>query len=195
MNETDIGSIHVGQKVRFTVSALPRDTFEGKVSQVRMNASMTQSVVTYTVVVAVDNSAGRLLPYLTARLQFEVDTRKGVLTGAQRRIRWQPDTENILPNAREQVARVLRGRIPTRGADARTVSSSRNEPIALLWIRQGDFVRPIKVRTGLSDGLFTEIFGDEVAEGMEIVVGANRIDSEPDALSILPHTWSEPPKK
>ena len=51
------------------------------------------------------------------------------------------------------------------------------------------------MRIGLSDGLVTEIAGDGVGEGTEIVVGANRIDSDPDALSILPHTWSEPPRR
>ena len=51
------------------------------------------------------------------------------------------------------------------------------------------------MRIGLSDGLVTEIDSDAVGEGTEIVVGANRIDSDPDALSILPHTWSEPAKK
>jgi HlyD family secretion protein len=195
VNETDIGSIHAGQKVTFTVSALPRDTFEGKVSQIRLNASMAQNVVTYTVVIAVDNSSGRLLPYLTARLQFEVETRKGVLSVPNAALRWQPDVQNIVPNAREEIALLLSRRMPARGGAARTVSASRDEPTGLLWIRQGDLVLPIKVRIGLSDGLVTEIFGDDVAEGMEIVVGANRLDSEPDALSILPHTWSEPPKK
>ena len=55
--------------------------------------------------------------------------------------------------------------------------------------------KPIKIKIGLSDGVVTEISGERLAESTEIVVGANRIDSEPDALSILPHTWSEPPKK
>ena len=96
VNETDIGSIHVGQKVHFTVSSLPRETFEGKVSQIRLNASMTQNVVTYTVVIAVDNSGGRLLPYLTARLQFEVETRKGVLLVPNAALRWQPQSQNIV---------------------------------------------------------------------------------------------------
>ena len=62
VNETDIGSIHVGQAVRFTVGSLPGETFEGKVSQIRLNASMTQNVVTYTVVVAVDNPAAGSCP-------------------------------------------------------------------------------------------------------------------------------------
>jgi HlyD family secretion protein len=195
VNETDIGSIHVGQKVYFTVSSLPRDTFEGKVTQIRLNASMTQNVVTYTVVIAVDNSGGRLLPYLTARLQFDVETRKGVLLVPNAALRWQPQVQNIVPEARADYALALGRRAPAQGESARTAASAADEPMGLLWIRQGDLVRPVKIRVGLSDGLLTEISADGLVEGTEIVVGANRIDSDPDALSILPHTWSEPPKK
>jgi len=195
VNENDIGSIHVGQKVHFTVSSLPGDTFEGKVAQIRLNASMSQNVVTYTVVIAVDNSGSRLLPYLTARLQFEVETRKGVLLVPNAALRWQPHVQNIVHEVREDHELTLRRRTPAQGVSARTAASSPDEPMGLLWIRQGDLVRPIKVRIGLSDGLVTEISGGGLAEGTEIVVGANRIDSDPDALSILPHTWSEPSKK
>jgi HlyD family secretion protein len=195
VNENDIGSIHVGQKVHFTVSSLPRDTFEGKVAQIRLNASMSQNVVTYTVVIAVDNSGGRLLPYLTARLQFEVETRKGVLLVPNAALRWQPQVQNLVPEARDDPEVTLHRRTPAQGVSARTAGSSRDEPMGFLWVRQGDLVRPVKVRLGLSDGLVTEISGDGLVEGTEIVVGANRIDSEPDALSILPHTWSEPSRK
>ena len=59
--------------VRFTVDAYPGESFRGKVIQIRLNATMTQNVVTYTVVVETDNSDGRLLPYLTANVQFEVE--------------------------------------------------------------------------------------------------------------------------
>ncbi|HLN05846.1 MAG TPA: efflux RND transporter periplasmic adaptor subunit [Acidimicrobiales bacterium] len=195
VNETDIGSIHVGQKVHFTVSALPRDTFEGKVAQIRLNASMTQNVVTYTVVIAVDNSSGRLLPYLTARIQFEVEARKGVLVVPNAALRWQPHVQHIVHEARDDYALLVRRRAQAQGESARTATSSQDEPVGLLWIRQGNLVRPIKIRIGLSDGFVTEVSGDGLAEGTEIVVGANRVESDPDALSILPHTWSEPPKK
>jgi HlyD family secretion protein len=195
VNETDIGSIHEGQKVRFQVGALPRETFEGKVSQIRLNASMSQNVVTYTVVVSVDNSGGRLLPYLTARLQFEVEAREGVLLVPNAALRWQPRVQNVVPEARGDYALALQHRAPTTGETGRSVSPPEDEPGGVLWIQQGDFVRPVKVRVGLSDGVITEISGGELVEGVEIVVGANRIDSEPDALSILPHTWTAPPKK
>ncbi len=72
INETDIGRIREGMKVRFTVAAFPRDVFTGTVTQIRLNATMTQNVVTYTVVVAFKNPDLKLLPYLTANLQFEM---------------------------------------------------------------------------------------------------------------------------
>jgi len=72
VREADIGKIHEKQAVRFTVDAFPGKSFEGKVAQIRLNAAVRKDVVTYTVVVATDNASGKLLPYLTANVQFEV---------------------------------------------------------------------------------------------------------------------------
>jgi HlyD family secretion protein len=190
VNETDIGGIHEGQTVHFTVSAFPHETFEGKVAQIRLNASMTQNVVTYTVVIAVDNAGGRLLPYLTARLQFEVQARQGVLLVPNAALRWQPRVQNVVPEARSEYAALLRRRAPAKGETAQPGSATPDEPGGILWIRQGDFVRPLKVALGLSDGVVTEVSGEGLREGTEVVVGANRIEADADALSILPHTWS-----
>ena len=74
-------------------------------------------------------------------------------------------------------------------------SHSSDEPDGLLWLRQGEFVRPVEVRIGLSDGVSTEIAAQGLREGTEVVVAASRLDAATDALSILPHTWSEPSKK
>ncbi|MGP0067611.1 MAG: efflux RND transporter periplasmic adaptor subunit [Isosphaeraceae bacterium] len=194
VNETDIGSIHEGQVVRFTVSSLPRETFEGKVSQIRLNASMSQNIVTYTVVVSVDNSAGRLLPYLTARLEFEVSVRRGVLLVPNASLRWQPRVQDVIPEARSTYAMALRRHAST-GREPGRAYASPDDPGGLLWIRQGELVRPVEVRIGFSDGVVTEVAADGLTEHTEVVVAASRIEADPDALSILPHTWSESPKK
>ena len=70
VNEADIGEIKVGQEVRFTVDAFPDKSFKGTVGRIRLNASMTSNVVTYTVEVTTDNPDGLLLPYLTANVSF-----------------------------------------------------------------------------------------------------------------------------
>jgi HlyD family secretion protein len=71
VNEADIGRIRAQQRVRFTVDAYPGKTFEGTVEQIRLNAAMTQNVVTYTVVVRITSPTEGLLPYLTAHVEFE----------------------------------------------------------------------------------------------------------------------------
>ena len=83
VNEADIGDIEVGQNVTFTVDAYRDRTFSGKVSQIRLNASLQQNVVTYGVIVDVDNTDGKLLPYMTAKLQFEVAQRHERGPGSQ----------------------------------------------------------------------------------------------------------------
>jgi HlyD family secretion protein len=194
VNETDIGSIREGQPVRFTVSSRPGETFDGKVAQIRLNASMTQNVVTYTVVVAVDNSDGRLLPYLTARLEFEVQRRRDVLLVPNAALRWQPRVQNVIPEGQGTYSQMLRQRAVALGEGGHPGGSATGVQ-GVIWARQGEFVKPVEVTIGLSDGVSTEISAPGLGEKTEVVVAANRVESDADALSILPHTWTESTKK
>jgi HlyD family secretion protein len=153
VNEADVGRIRPGQPVTFTVDAYPGEQFRGQVAQLRLNATMTQNVVTYTVVVTTDNADGRLLPYLTASLHFTVEERQGVLLVPNAALRWQPDPQEIAPEAR---AAERAGTEPDRG---------------LLWMTDGRLVRPIPVHVGPSDGLVTEIVSDRLRDGDAVVVG------------------------
>jgi HlyD family secretion protein len=95
VNEADIARLKSGTKVSFRVDAFPNDTFYGTVFQIRLNAIMTQNVVTYTVVITVDNSDLRLLPYLTANVKFKVDERKDVLLVSNTALRYRPNPDQI----------------------------------------------------------------------------------------------------
>src|SRR5207249_3200763 len=95
VNEADIGQIHAGQAVRFSVDAFPHQTFRGDVAQIRLNANMTQNVVTYTVVVNTDNTNGKLLPYMTANLNFELSQRNDVLLVSNSALRWRPQIQQV----------------------------------------------------------------------------------------------------
>lgn len=157
VNEADVGRIRQGQKVSFTVDAFPGASFEGLVGRVRLNATMTQNVVSYIVEVLTDNSDGKLLPYLTANVRFRVAERTNVLLVPNAALRWSPSREQIHPAARgEQPA------APSPSADA--------EP-GTLWAAEGGFVRPVPVLVGGSDGASTEVSGEGI-EGREIVIGA-----------------------
>ncbi len=110
VNEADMGQIHSGQPARFTVDAYPGVTFHGEVSQIRLNANMTQNVVTYTVVVTTDNSSGRLLPYMTANVKFEVAQRTKALLVPSSALRWKPQPSQIVADAREAYLKSSRRR-------------------------------------------------------------------------------------
>lgn len=166
VNEADIGRIRKGQPVRFTVDAYPKELFRGTVSQVRLNATMTQNVVTYTVVVATDNDDLRLLPYLTANLQFQVDKRVGVLRVPNSALRWRPRPGLMVPEA-------ISGDPATRGKPGGSAEHAAGDH-GRLWLADGSFVRPIEVQLGASDGTMTEVAAPELEDGMEVVIGEVR---------------------
>jgi HlyD family secretion protein len=182
VNEADIGSIHPGQSVRFTVDAYPGQTFHGEVGKVRLNASMTQNVVTYTVEINTDNSDGRLLPYLTANVQFEVKQRKDVLMVPNVALRWMPLPQQVAPDARRAQTRADRGGSATAtqpAATNRLAVGPRTQGV--VWVQDGSFVRPVPVTAGLSDSSMTEIQSDAIVEGTAVVVGEavrSTMDSE-----------------
>ena len=97
VNEADIGNIHPGQAVTFTVDAFPHRTFNGSVNKVRLNATMTQNVVTYTVEVTTDNADGKLLPYLTANVNFLAGGATNAFLVLNSALRWHPQTRLDCP--------------------------------------------------------------------------------------------------
>jgi HlyD family secretion protein len=205
VNETDVGAIHVGQGVRFTVGAFPNEEFRGRVAQIRLNASMTQSVVTYTVVVNVDNPDGKLLPYLTTRVQFEVEERRDVLLVPNAALRWQPKVEHVAPEAREAyAARIRQHALAPKGAGSgsgagsapRSRGETRSRQRAALWVKHGDFVLPVSVEVGLTDGVHTEVSGENIREGIEVVIGQAQADNPEDgATPFLPQLKNDKAKK
>ena len=175
VNEADIGSIRAGQTVRFTVDAHPDELFRGAVAQIRLNAVMTQNVVTYTVIVNTDNSEGKLLPYLTANVQFEVSERTNVLLVPNAALRWRPQIPQVAPAARDAYAKSLRRRNNgSNDAKATTGAESERHDRGTVWVPDNGYVRPVKIRTGLTDGSMTEVVSGDLEEGADVVVAEIR---------------------
>jgi HlyD family secretion protein len=149
VNEADIGRIRKGQPARFTVDAYPAKAFEGSVSQIRLNATMLQNAVTYTVVVPVENPKGDLLPYMTANVQFEIARRKDALLAPNAALHWRPEWRTDYP----------------------ALKADKRKKFGLVFVRNGDSVRPISVEVGETDGTKTEILGGDLQEGAEVVIG------------------------
>jgi HlyD family secretion protein len=169
VNEADIGNIHPGQPVTFTVDAFPNQVFHGQITKIRLNATMTQNVVIYTVEVTTDNPNGQLLPYLTANVRFVTGSRQNVFVVPNAALRWQPQSNQIAPQFRPAAeatpTAVRRNPPPTSAPDA---AAQRHGTV---WMEQGEFVRPVSVSAGLTDGTLTEVQGPEVVEGIRVVVG------------------------
>jgi HlyD family secretion protein len=173
VNEADVTSIYPGQAVAFTVDARPDESFSGEVVKVRLNAAMTQNVVTYTVEIGTDNSLGRLLPYLTANVKFEVHHRENVLLVPNAALRWTPAASLVATEPGAGTAPAAPRASPP--AEGRSAAAASGPPAAttagVVYVASGSGVRPIPVRVGLSNGMTTEVAGEELAAGTEVVTG------------------------
>jgi HlyD family secretion protein len=180
VNEADIGKIHPGQAVTFTVDAFPGVTFRGSVGKVRLNAAMTQNVVTYTVEIVTDNRDGRLLPYLTANVQFELQRVEDVLQVPNAALRWRPRDDQIAPQYRENSATATQPG-SRKGGRRRAAAAGGNDSAhgrrAVLWIPGGAYVRPVAVHAGASDGTRTVVVGKGLAEDTVVVTGMQARDA------------------
>ena len=193
VNEADIGRIRIDQPVRFTVDALPGKVFRGKVVrqgnfQARLNVNMVNNVVTYTVVVGVDNSDRALLPYQTANLNFIVSDKSDALLVPNAALRWQPSRRQIHPDAQQTYDKLLR--------DKRTDVSASGQERGIVWVADDGYVRPILVQIGLSDGVNTEVLAGELPEGTEVVIGeASARNTDAGGNPFAPKIFTGPKKE
>jgi HlyD family secretion protein len=163
VNEADVGRIKPGTPVTFTVDAFSGREFQGVVGKVRLNATMTQNVVLYTVEINIDNPDKLLLPYLTANVRFILHREANALLVPNSALRWSPSSvAEIAPDARNSDL------IDPPGG---TNSAPQKKSQRTLWLKSGDFVRPVAVTAGISDGASTVVAADDLQEGDEIVTG------------------------
>jgi HlyD family secretion protein len=194
VDESDIGAIHEGQSARFTVQAYPNETFTGAVKQVRLQSKTTENVVSYTVVVSVDNAKLKLLPGMTATIDFMTGSVKDALLVPNAAVRFRP-TEEMRAQLRNRVEAATgepadrqrgpwsgAGRnapasgSPTNGSGA-TPASGRPRNVAMLWYLddQGK-LQAARVHTGLTDGQRTEVKGESIKEGMQVIIGVTQTE-------------------
>lgn len=158
IDEADVGRIRLGQKATFTVDAFPGRQFEGAVRQIRKSAKVEANVVTYTVVISADNPDLILLPGMTANVRIVTAQKDSVLKVANAALRFKPPLTADVRAERESGQ-------PTRSGD-------RSKGGGRLWLL-GEDGKPksITVQPGLSDGTATEVSGEGVGEGMQVIVG------------------------
>lgn len=156
--EADLGAIQVGQLVNFSVDAFPNRSFQGTVKQIRLNPTTVQNVVTYNVVVAVDNPDQTLLPGMTAYVNITVKKRSNVLAVSNAALRFKPATTD---------ANEKRGNGEGR-------KKKRDSGSATVYVLDGGKPRAVSITLGITDNRNTEVTGGELKPGDVVIVGDNQ---------------------
>lgn len=185
-DESDVGNIKVGKEVAFKVDAFPKETFRGVVSQVRMNATTVQNVVTYDTIIDFANPELKLFPGMTAYVTIPVATAQNVLKLPNTALRYKPPMEP------EEVLALYR-RFGIEGGDRksasdaaaaaeapRTADAGQNRPrasrsdTAIVWkLHADDSMEPVKVSLGITDHSYTEVTAvtkGGLKEGDELII-------------------------
>ena len=173
VGEGDIASIKEGQKTKFKVQAIANQTFEGVVKQVRLQSATSENVVNYTVVISVANAERKLLPGMTARVEFLTNSAEDVLKVANAALRFKPaDDAKVATVERPQTTTATGTAAPAAGNRQRRVRTGERPAIGTLYtVDEQGTLTPIRVRTGLTDGSTTEVRGQNLKAGMKVIAG------------------------
>jgi HlyD family secretion protein len=173
VNEADVGRIRPDAPVSFTCDAFPGRAFQGTVGKVRLNATMTQNVVMYTVEVNTENPDNLLLPYLTANVRFILNNESDVLMVPNAALRWTPSSlAQIAPDARADISTDPPANdLPSTRQTSTNQIKAPKASHGTIWLKDGEFVRPVEVKLGTSDGLNTAVTASELGEGRVVITG------------------------
>jgi len=184
VSESDIGMCKVGQPVRFNVDAYPDQIFRGTISQIRLNATVNQNVVTYPVIIDVPNPDQALRPNMTANVIIDVAVAKDVLRIPNAALRFRPEeSASASPAAASPEERAARSASGGKGAGAAMKQFDQTAGSGAKRARKpgqtvyeiaanglGD-VKPVDIKTGITDGRYTQVTGGDLTEGATVVIG------------------------
>ncbi len=158
--EADIAKIQVGQSVKFSVDAYPNRTFEGTVKQIRLNPVNTANVVTYNIVILVENQEGVLLPGMTAYVTINFARHEKVLLVPNAALRYQPKNENLSLIAKKNEV--------SRDGDKK---KKEGYGVGKIYALRDNKPFMIRVNTGITNGKLTEVMSSEIKENDLIISG------------------------
>lgn len=155
VDEADIGNVKVGERVTFTVDAYPDNTFSGTVK--RQEATTTNNVVTYSVVISAPNADLKLKPGLTATVTIYTQENKGVLSVPSKALRFTPEKETV------------------GGMKIKDIANAKNK----VWTIEGNTVVAHRVNIGMTDGSHTQILSG-ISRGAKVITGISSATSDDD---------------
>lgn len=158
VDEADIGNVKVGERVTFTVDAYPDNTFSGTVKQVRQEATTTNNVVTYSVVISAPNADLKLKPGLTATVTIYTQENKGVLSVPSKALRFTPEKETV------------------GGMKIKDIANAKNK----VWTIEGNTIVAHRVNIGMTDGSHTQILSG-ISRGAKVITGISTASDDDDS--------------
>jgi len=175
VDEADIGSVIVGQPVTFRVDAYPELTFKGVVSQIRLAPVVTQGVVTYTVIIDVDNSDLKLMPGMTATVSIQVASKENLLRVPVQALRFTPPPEVLETFTPDTTGgerrRMWQGRAEGGRPEGGPPRMGNPEERGRIWVLKDGKPVPKFIRRGIQNSTHAEIVRGDVQEGDEVIVG------------------------
>ena len=179
VDEADVGSVKVGQKASFTVSAYPSRRYPARITRVAFGSTKTDNVITYTTWLEVDNSDLSLRPGMTAASTIVATERNDVLLVPNTALRFTPAAAAVAaPAASGSVVSKLMPRMPPRSGGRRAAGNG-NAAVRQIWVLQDGQAVAIAVTPGISDGRMTEVSGPDLKEGMAVITDQRAAGAAP----------------
>jgi HlyD family secretion protein len=192
VDEADIGKVKEVQRVEFTVDAYPEEVFDGTVAQVRLEPTVTNNVVTYTIIVTAPNPEYKLMPGMTATIEIFVLEKKDILVVPSKALRFTPDMKLMSsymdtpprPESDDKMPDMPAGFNPMQGNDYPNTET-------VVWVKKDSVIRPRPVKTGLDNDINVEILeglnpGEEVVLSMEETAKSNAEQSRRGGNPFMP---------
>ena len=181
VDEADIGQIQTAKKqdrdVKFTVDSYPGEIFKGKIRDIRLNATTTQNVVTYPVIIDAPNEDRKLLPNMTANLSFQIEAKDDVVRVPAAALRFVPPAAQV----RAEDKHFVEG-IPLTAAEGEVKRSATEKAEQALkrqrrvvWVQDGPLLRAVPVTLGLMENQFAELITGDLTEGQAVVTGTENL--------------------
>ena len=168
VDEADVGAVKVGQRASFTVSTFPNRRYPAQISRVNFGSTKTDNVVTYVTTLEVDNSDLSLRPGMTANASIVATERKDVLRVPNAALRFNPASGQGAAEGGSVLTRVMPR--PPSGAPKTARAESRGG-VRQIWVLKDGQAVAVQVSSGISDGRYTEVSGEGLEAGQEVITG------------------------
>ncbi len=194
VDEADIGQVKKGQRVEFTVDAYPNTVFDGTVTEVRLEPTVTNNVVTYTIIISAPNPDFKLMPGMTAETSIFVKEHKDILVVPSKATRFTPDQQLLM----SYEGKDSKPPMPAEGQEGEMPAMNAPKPddnTTMVWVKRTSGLQPVPVKLGMDDDIHAEVM-DGLKEGDEVVLSMEQIGVEKETPTAGGNPFMpKPPKR